>query len=183
MGDHRSVGRFARCHFLPYSRRDHVPAGAVVYDVSSYAEMPYRSLSPFYVHGGIPVPGMPGTTSDTVEGIWQGLKVIRGETAPRLFHGAGRKRGGRKPSGHRYGEKLLGVAEARYKIYRVAYEWVLVNRIDPALIRQFVDIALGGSPQYFHDTGDNGDINDPDAPLAHASLVAQYINRLCTQEL
>lgn len=174
------MSRFARCHFLPYSRRDDVPAGAVVHDVSSYAEMPYRTLSPFHVHGGIPVPGMPGTTSDTVEGIWQGLKVIRGETAPRLFRGPGRKRGGRKPSGHRYGEKLLGLVEARYKIYRVAYEWVLVNRVDPALIRQFVDVARGGIPQYFHDVGDNGDINDPDAPLAHASLVAQYINRLCT---
>ena len=73
------------------------------------------------------------------------------------------------------------MVEARYKIYRVAYEWMLAKRIDPALIRHFVEVALGGTPQYFHDTGDNGDINDPDAPLAHASLVVQYINRLCTQ--
>lgn len=171
---------FARCYFLPYSQRANVPAGALVYDVSSYAEMPYRTLSPFYVHSGIPVPGMPGQTSDTVEGIWQGLKVIRGEFAPRLFHGSGRKRGGKKPSGHRYGEKILGIVEARYRIYRPAYDWVLENRIDPALIRRFVDTALGGTPQYFHDTGDNGDINDPNAPLAHASLLAQYINRLCS---
>jgi hypothetical protein len=176
------MNRFARCHFLPYFRRDDAPAGALVFDVSSYADMPYCTLSPFYVHGGIPVPGLSGMTSDTVEGIWQGLKVIRGETAPRLFHGPGRKRGGKKPSGHRYGEKLLGVVEARYKIYRVAYEWVLVHRIEPALIRRFVDAALGGTSQYFHDTGDNGDINNPDAPLAHASLVSQYVNRLCTKE-
>jgi hypothetical protein len=175
------MSRFARCHFLPYFRRDDVPAGAVVYDVSSYAETPYRTLSPFYVHGGIPVPGMPGRTSDTVEGVWQGLKVIRGEIAPRLFHGPGRKRGGKKPSGHRYGETLLGGVEARYRIYRVDYGWVLDHRIDPALIRRFVDVALGGTTQYFHDTGDNGDINDPGAPLAHASLVAQYVNRLCSR--
>jgi hypothetical protein len=177
-----TMSRFARCHFLPFFRRDEVPAGALVYDVSSYADMPYRTLSPFYVHGGIPVPGMPGQTSDTVEGIWQGLKVIRGEIAPRLFHGLGRKRGGKKPSGHLYGEKLLGVVEARYKIYRVAYEWVLDHRIDPALVARFVEIALGGTAQYFHDTGDNGDINDPSAPLAHASLVAQSINRRCTEK-
>jgi hypothetical protein len=175
----RSMSHFARCHFLPYFRRDEAPAGTLVYDVSSYAEMPYRTLSPFFVHGGIPVPGMPGTTSDTVEGIWQGLKVIRGETAMRLFHGPGRKRGGKKPSGHLYGDKLLAVVEARYRIYRVAYEWVLAHRIDPALIRRFVDVALGGTTQYFYDTGDNGDINDPSAPLAHASLLAQYVNRLC----
>jgi hypothetical protein len=147
---------FARCHFLPFFRRDDVPAGALVHDVSSYAEMPYRTLSPFYAHGGIPVPGMPGTTSDTVEGIWQGLKVIRGRTAPRLFQGPGRTRGGGKPSGHHYGGTLLGAVEARYKIYRVAYEWVLALRVDPRLIRRFVDVALGGTPQYFHDTGDKG---------------------------
>ena len=124
------MNHFARCHFLPYARRDDRLDQALIYDVSSYAEPPYRTLSPFYVHGGIPVPGLPGTTSETVERIWQRLKVIQGETAPRLFHGPGHKRGGKKPSGHRYGEKLLGVVEARYKIYRVAYEWVLVYRID-----------------------------------------------------
>jgi hypothetical protein len=175
----RTKVEFARCHFLPYSQRDNVPSGALVYDVSSYSELPYNTLSPFFVHGGIPIPGMPGKTSDTVEGIWQGLKVIRAEIAPRMFHGPGRKRGGKKPSGHRYGDKLLGIVEARYRIYRVAYEWVLENRIDPALIRQFMNNALGGIPQYFHDMEDNGDINNPDAPLAHASLLAQYINRLC----
>jgi hypothetical protein len=172
--------RFVRCHFLPYAQREHAPAGALVFDVSSYAELPYRTLSPFYVHGGIPVPGMPGTTSDTVEGIWQGLKVIRGAIAPRLFRGPGRKRGGKKPAGHRFGDQRLGIVEARYRIYRAAYQWVLENRIDPALIGRFVENALRGIPQYFHDTGDNGDINDPDAPLAHASLVAQHINRLCS---
>jgi predicted DCC family thiol-disulfide oxidoreductase YuxK len=40
-----------------------------------------------WVHGGIPVPGMDGTTSDTVEGVWQGLKVIRGQIATRYFRG------------------------------------------------------------------------------------------------
>ncbi|AGA28223.1 hypothetical protein Sinac_4000 [Singulisphaera acidiphila DSM 18658] len=29
-------------------------------------------------------------------------------------------------------------------MYRVAYEWVLAHRIDPGLIRRFVDVALGG---------------------------------------
>jgi hypothetical protein len=168
----------ARCHFLPYSRRDQVPPGAVVIDVSSYADLPWRQLSPFYAHGGIPVPGLPGATSDSVEGIWQGLKVIRGETAPRYFKGGGCKRGGKKPSGHRYGDRLLDVVEARYKIYRVAYEWVLANRVEPGLLRQCLDEARRGVGQYFHDMEDNGDINNPGLPLAHASLLVQYLNRL-----
>ncbi len=169
---------FARCVFLPYRNRGNGPAGVRVHDVSRYADFPFCQLSPLYVHGGIPVPGMPGTVSDTVEGIWQGLKVIRGRTAPRCFRGGGRKRGG-KPSGHRHGDKLLGVVEARLRIYRPAYEWVLTNRIDPGLIEEFVEQALRGVPQFFHDVGDNGDVNDTSQPLAHASLLVQYLNRLC----
>src|SRR5262249_9189174 len=148
---------FAPCVFAPYSQRHHVPAGAMIYDVSSYADFPFCTLSPMWVHGGIPVPGWPGVASDTVEGIWQGLKVIRGRTASRFFRGPGHKRGG-KPSGHEYGTKLLKIVEAREKIYRVAYEWVLAHRVDPALIQQFVDQAYDGVCQYFHDVSDNGSI-------------------------
>lgn len=170
---------FAPCVFLPYSHRDNLPAGAVVYDVSSYADHPYCTLSPFWAHGGIPVPGMPGTTSDTVEGIWQGLKVIRGQTAPHLFKGRGKKRGGGKPAGHQFGKKLLGYVEARYKNYVVAYEWALANRVDPALVAGFVEAAFAGVTQHFHDMEDNGDVNNAGAPLAHASVLARYLNRLC----
>jgi hypothetical protein len=171
---------FTRCVFLPYSHRDNVPPDARVYDVSSYADHPYCQLSPLWAHGGIPVPGMPGATSDSVEGIWQGLKVIRGKTAPRFFRGRGQKRGG-KPSGHQYGAKLLGIVEARFKIYRVAYEWMLARKADPALIEQFVERALAGVPQYFHDLGDNGDVNNTDESWAHASVLVQYVNRLCAE--
>jgi hypothetical protein len=166
--------------FVPYSHRARLPKGSVVYDVSSYADFPYCTLSPMWVHRGIPVPGMPGTTSDTVEGIWQGLKVIRGETAPRFFSGPGRKRGG-KPSGHRFGNKLLKIVEAREKSYRATYEWVLANRVDPELIRRFIELSFERIPQYFHDVGDNGDISDPDEGWAHASVLVQYLRTNGTQ--
>jgi hypothetical protein len=167
---------FARCVFLPYRSRHDVPAGAVVLDVSSYADSPYCTLSPMWAHGGIPVPGMSGQTSDSVEGIWQGLKVIRGRTAPRLFRGRGQKRGGR-PAGHQFGDRLLGIVEARQQIYRVAYEWMLENRIEPSLLQQFLDRARQGVTQYIHDVSDNGDVNNPDEGLAHAAVLVQYLNR------
>jgi hypothetical protein len=129
-----------------------------------------------WVHGGIPVPGLSNETSDTVEGIWQGLKVIRGKTAPRYFRGPGQKRGG-KPSGHQYGEKLLGIVEARLRIYCVAYEWMLENRADRSLLDGFIAKAREGVTQYFHDVGDNGDINDAHQPLAHAAVLVRYLNR------
>jgi hypothetical protein len=152
-----------------------------VYDVSSYADEPFCRLSPMYAHRGIPVPGLARVTSDSVEGIWQGLKVIRGKTAPRYFRGKGHKRGG-KPAGHHYGDKLLDLVEARYRIYRPAYEWMLANRIDPELLQSFVDRAFAGIPQWFHDMGDNGDINNTSEPLAHASILVQYLNRMCEEQ-
>jgi hypothetical protein len=119
--------------------------------------------------------------SDTVEGIWQGLKVIRGKIAPRFFRGKGQKRGGKKPSGHQYGSRLLGLVEARERIYRPAYEWVLANRIDPELIEGFVRRALEGEQQFFHDLGDNSDSHNTKATWAHSACLVQYLNALCRQ--
>jgi hypothetical protein len=172
--------RFAPCVFLPFRLRDQAPAGAVVYDVSSYADHRLCTLSPFWPHGGIPVPGMPGTTSDSVEGIWQGLKVIDNKIAPRYFSGQGHKRGG-KPRGHQFGDKLLKIVEAREKIYRVTYEWMLENRADPELIQGFIERAFAGVPQYFHDVSNNGRVGDPDEGWAHAAVLVQYLNRRCQQ--
>ena len=84
---------FAPCLFLPYSRRHSLPKGAVVVNVSSYADPPFCTLSPMWAHGGIPIPGIPGATADCVEGIWQGLKVIRGSIAHRYFSGPAGGRG------------------------------------------------------------------------------------------
>src|SRR5262245_25459024 len=173
--------RLAPFVFVPSSHRDHLPRAAVVLDVSSYGDPPLCTFSPMWVHGGIPVPGMPAQTSDTVEGIWQGLKVIRGKTAPRYFRGPGQKRGG-KPAGHRLGDRLLDIVEARYRIYRPAYEWVLEHRL-ATLVDELAARAFEGLTQYLHDVEDNGDINNAHAPLAHASLLAQYLNRLCRRRL
>lgn len=171
---------FTPCVFLPYRLRRTAPAGALVYDVSSYADQPLCTLSPFWPHGGIPIPGADGETSDSVEGIWQGLKVIDGKTAPRFFAGGGRKRGG-KPRGHQFGGKLLKIVEAREKIYRVAYEWMLENRADRELLEGFIQQALAGVPQFFHDVSNNGAISDPDEGWAHAAVLVQYLNRQCQQ--
>ena len=50
--------------------------GAVIIDVTSKASDEYVRFSPFFPHGGIPVPFSPGWTAQSVEGIWQGLKVF-----------------------------------------------------------------------------------------------------------
>jgi hypothetical protein len=76
---------------------------------------------------------------------------------------------------------LLRIVEAREKIYRATYEWVLANRVDPTLIQRFIDLSLERIPQDFHDVGDNGDISDPDEGWAHAAVLAQYLRANCAQ--
>lgn len=173
------------CRFLPYLqvRTSSPPAGTEWIDVSSSGEPPLNQLSPFYPHGGIPIPGLDGQRADSVEGIWQGLKVIRGKIAPRFFEGGGQKRVG-KPLGHQWGDskRLLGIVEARRKIYIPAYEWMLENRIDRVLLDEFVSNAFRGVPQFFYDREDNGSIGK-DAPLAHASVLVDWLNRRIETEL
>jgi hypothetical protein len=177
--------RLVECRFLPYrlARTSRPPGGAVWIDVSSDAEEPFNQLSPFFPHGGIPVPGMPGMKSDSVEGIWQGLKVIRGKIAPRYFAGVGHKRGG-KPAGHQWGEqkRLLSLVEARRKIYIPAYVWMLDNCVNAMILDEFVDQAFRGLPQFFYDKQDNGVI-EKDEPLAHASVLVTYLNCRIAQRI
>ena len=49
---------------------------AMIIDVTSKAQDEFVKFSPFYPHGGIPVPFTEGEHALSVEGIWQGLKVF-----------------------------------------------------------------------------------------------------------
>ena len=51
---------------------------ADILDITSASTAHYAQiLSPFYPHGGIPVPFTPGMYATCVEAIWQGLKVFQ----------------------------------------------------------------------------------------------------------
>ena len=50
--------------------------GAILAEVTSKASDSLVKLSPFYPHGGIPIPFSEGMTATCVEAIWQGLKVF-----------------------------------------------------------------------------------------------------------
>jgi hypothetical protein len=53
--------------------------GAAIIDVTSKGPQPWVRFSPFYPHGGIPIPNTPSQTAQSVEGLWQGLKVFERE--------------------------------------------------------------------------------------------------------
>jgi hypothetical protein len=106
---------------------------ALVADVTSKGPKPWVRFSPFFPHGGIPIPNTPEEFAASVEGLWQGLKVFEKEdtnpskwaiTTMREIKRSGKSRGAVR--GHRFGvgsAELLGYRGARYRIYLPAYRW------------------------------------------------------------
>jgi hypothetical protein len=155
---------------------------ATIVDVTSRASEPWVRLSPFYPHGGIPVPLSAGTVGASVEGIWQALKVFEhADVDPSklaITSMRGLKRTVRRYGpvrGHRaglHGDTLLGYQAARQQIYLPAYRWVLEHRA-PELVEQLREMAGGGLVLLDYTT--NGDPGDTSSPLSHAALVARYL--------
>ncbi len=149
--------------------------GQRVLDVSSRAPLPFRYLSPFYPHGHIPVRGMAGTTADSVEGVWQGPKLIQGAIDPTYFHGRCKKRRG-KPTGHLYGTRVLTYQQARHLIYVSLYPWMVYHA--PHARDTALQLLREGRHQdiFLHDVDTNGDIEDLTRPLAHAAVLVHILN-------
>lgn len=156
--------------------------GAIIADVTSHATDGLVKLSPFYPHGGIPVPFSPGYTATCVEAVWQGLKVFEHEDVDTgLFANdtmRGLKRTVRRlgrPLGHRkgvHGTELLGYIEARKQIYIPTYRWVLENKV-AHIIGQLRE-ASRTKTIVLLDYDTNPDVDNPRKPLSHASLVKAY---------
>ena len=164
---------------------------AIVADVTSGAKDGLVKLSPFYPHGGIPVPFSEGYTATCVEAIWQGLKVFEGSDVDiSLFQNdtmKGLKRTVRrfgKPLGHRKGvngEELLGYIEARKQIYIPTYKWVLENKV-ANIIERLRAASDSGKTIVLLDYDTNADVEDAKKPLSHASLIKAYAERIYPYE-
>ncbi|MBR6181216.1 MAG: hypothetical protein IKQ77_08400 [Prevotella sp.] len=155
---------------------------AEIFDVTSKGE--YKRLSPFYPHGGIPVPFSGTVTSASVEGVWQGLKVFQNEgvdfscftnTTMKNLKRTVRTHG--KCLGHQKGlgsRMLLGYIEARKQIYVPTYNWMLEHKCQKE-IQYFVDLLKAGKTIVFLDYDTNDDVDDPSKPLSHASLIKRFV--------
>lgn len=155
---------------------------ALVLDVTSRGPEPWVRFSPFYPHGGIPVPMTPGVTSQSVEGIWQALKVFEradvdpgklGITTMRDLKRTSRRFG--RVLGHRAGlegTELLPYREARERIYLPSYRWVLEHRLT-GLVEELRALCRAGEVVLLDYTV-NGDVADESRPLSHAALIVQY---------
>ena len=157
---------------------------AILADVTSSAKDGLVKLSPFYPHGGIPVPYSEGVTATCVEAIWQGLKVFEHcDVDTSLFTNdtmKGLKRTVRKygkPLGHRKGvngKELLGYIEARKQIYIPTYRWVLEHKV-AHIIERLREASNSGKTIVLLDYDTNDDVDNPKRPLSHASLIKAYV--------
>ena len=156
---------------------------AIMADVTSGAKDGLVKLSPFYPHGGIPVPFSDGYTATCVEAIWQGLKVFEGADVDiQIFKNDTMKNLKRtvrrfgKPLGHRKGvngTELLGYIEARKLIYIPTYKWVLENKV--AHIIERLKEASKTKTIVLLDYDTNADVENDMKPLSHASLIKAYV--------
>lgn len=156
---------------------------AILADVTSGAKDGLVKLSPFYPHGGIPVPFSEGYTATCVEAIWQGLKVFEGcDVDVQMFQNDTMKNIKRtvrrfgKPLGHRkgvHGTELLGYIEARKLIYIPTYKWVLENKV--AFIIDRLREASKTKTIVLLDYDTNADVENAKKPLSHASLIKAYV--------
>lgn len=157
---------------------------SILADVTSGAKDGLVKLSPFYPHGGIPVPFSDGYTATCVEAIWQGLKVFEdADVDVQMFQNDTMKNIKRtvrrfgKPLGHRKGvngTELLGYIEARKKIYIPTYRWVLENKV-PHIIERLRE-ASKTKTIVLLDYDTNADVENAKKPLSHASLIKAFVD-------
>ena len=156
---------------------------AVIIDVTSRSEDEYVKFSPFYPHGGIPVPYSQGVYGKSVEGIWQGLKVFENtgiskaafdndtmKNLKRTVAKYGRVRGHQKGV---FSKELLDYGTARRQIYARIYRWVLDHKVQNLVT--IIRNLSASQTVVLLDYNTNGDIDDTSTPLSHASLIKAYI--------
>ena len=155
---------------------------AYIMDLTSKAREPYLQFSPFYPHGDIPVPFSPNVSSQTVEGIWQGLKVFNEEGVDiskfDIANMKGLKRTVRTKGlviGHQKGlnsNELLSYLDARLDIYLPSYKYILDNFMEGTIER--LKTALKEKDIVFLDYETNFLVSIS-KPLSHAFLVKSYL--------
>ncbi|MGC0154776.1 DUF6939 family protein [Chromobacterium vaccinii] len=149
----------------------------------------FRCFNPFQLWPEqlIPVPGQPGGLARSVESVWQGLKLVDGRTDFEQFLTAPRKRPGdderRRLAGYCYsdsrfvyGDRLLGLLEARFLIYLPTYLFLLQRLAPESVLSELRRHLDGVGPVLFYDWDANQDIADISCSFSHSAILAAWFN-------
>lgn len=152
----------------------------LVVDTTSHC-VPFNMFSPFYVWPNqvIPVPGLPNTHSHSVEGIWQGLKIIDGHTDISLF-GPARAKKRRTPEYgscmFQFGDTQIDYTAARKEIFVPAYTWMFEHLVPEVMKDTLFMVAESGIQLFFCDVDANPDLENTTSPFSHSSLLVDLVN-------
>ena len=160
--------------------------GCHVLDVSMRSKHPvWAKFSPAYPHGDIPVPGMPGHTSLSVEGIWQGLKTFTdgsGVDASRFRARGGITRTQRKfgdIAGFKFGDVIITEQAARYQIFIPSYMWVLHNALAIEMNLMAEQLHMGKRIVFLDHTASE-DASDMFKRFSHAAIIKAVLLSVTT---
>ncbi len=158
---------------------------STIIDLTSNSDSSFVKFSPFYPIGEIPIPFSEPETGESVEGIWQGLKVFQSKGVDyskfQIKNMKGIKRSIRVNGpivGHQKGmfdNEILDYLTARKSIFVATYNWVLENKLQD-LLSILIKMAKE-KDLVFLDYNVNEDICSVNRPLSHAALVKQYIEK------
>jgi hypothetical protein len=160
----------------------------IAYDAASMEE--HKFLNPFFFSEdfNIPVPGQVNKYSNTVEAIWQGLKIVDGETCFDMFgiqepHKRPMTRARKEDpdfkyadSKFEYGGKELDLVTARKVIYVPTYRHLFEHYVPDEFKEQVKKQVEEGKEVFFYDWDDNPDLDNTEKSFAHASLLVELMN-------
>lgn len=147
----------------------------------------FKCFNPFYFNPKYRIP-VPGTNlfANSIESVWQGLKIVDNRTDFPMFESLPYKRPPREirekkdysyqDSIFLYKGKELDIVTARYIIYLPTYLYA-INNLCPESIEVEIWSALkSGKKVYFYDWDDNFDITNSETSFSHSSILASWFN-------
>lgn len=154
-------------------------------DVSSRGKKPFKFFSPFSYNSQykIPIPGLKDVTSNSVEGIWQGLKIINGTIDESYFVGKPKKRPKGDYYGHSYKGKIIDIVKARKEIYQPSYSYFLSNCVPKSTFEEIFLTLIANKELFIYDTENSINPKNSSMPLAHSFYLAEYLNENFNQRL
>ncbi|MFJ8047979.1 DUF6939 family protein [Streptomyces luteogriseus] len=148
----------------------------------------FRTMNPYHRDRSwrIPVPGTE-LTSESVESVWQGLKLVDGETCLPMFRqdpaarplGEIRRRPGYDyaASVFQYGEVVLDLFAARMLIYLPTYLHLLDRLADDSAVTVIERALRSGRDVLFYDWDANMEPGCTEDSWSHSSILAAWFNR------
>ena len=146
----------------------------------------WQVLCPFYgwPEPMLPVPGRPGITARSVEGVWQGLKLVDGRTDLRqLTTSTPEKRPPDEVRGpdfpyaasqFQFADRQIDLVSARWLIYLPVYVALLRDLVSAQVHHEILSAIDDGRDVLFYDWDDNFDIDDDRSSFSHSSLLQRW---------